>query len=267
MLEEKNINPCVFNLGVECEAKDVCDKCGWNPDIAETRSAGVRNILENYSKYKELLDIRTHFDESVTDSQVSAMYQLLSQNLTEEGCIRLANTVVLSAINDVARWKVMTRLYPPTQGGKAPSKFKKDCVEKSASKLEKEASKKEYPLSIKKGLGKPVVYKTKQDYINKLQTEAKERAEKRWSEICTAGKTSQAAIDSPKWLGIWTSWEPSYINRLIEEKVQMIIENYDKEELPEIIFDFSETKEIPAEPKKNRKSARPNYWNIKWKNE
>ncbi len=28
---------CVHNIGVECYKKNKCDKCGWNPQIAEKR--------------------------------------------------------------------------------------------------------------------------------------------------------------------------------------------------------------------------------------
>ncbi len=28
---------CTFNVGVECDNKKKCDKCGWNPKVAKTR--------------------------------------------------------------------------------------------------------------------------------------------------------------------------------------------------------------------------------------
>lgn len=28
---------CTYNVGVECQAKNHCDKCGWNPDVDKQR--------------------------------------------------------------------------------------------------------------------------------------------------------------------------------------------------------------------------------------
>lgn len=46
----RSIPPCKFNGGVDCPIKDrKCDKCGWNPEIAEKRKQLNR---ENPSRIK-----------------------------------------------------------------------------------------------------------------------------------------------------------------------------------------------------------------------
>jgi hypothetical protein len=50
MKEIKGMNPCPHNGGVACTDKRNCDKCGWNPIVAEERTERIKQELEEREK-------------------------------------------------------------------------------------------------------------------------------------------------------------------------------------------------------------------------
>lgn len=48
---QKNlIGECKYQVGVDCDACSVCEKCGWNPEVDERRKEKIRESLRREEK-------------------------------------------------------------------------------------------------------------------------------------------------------------------------------------------------------------------------
>lgn len=50
MNETKNTATCPFNEGVVCTVQLFCDRCGWNPKVAEERTERILKQLKKRRK-------------------------------------------------------------------------------------------------------------------------------------------------------------------------------------------------------------------------
>ena len=42
-------NSCIFNNYIDCKEHDVCEKCGWNPEVSAKRLRAMKAELEAYN--------------------------------------------------------------------------------------------------------------------------------------------------------------------------------------------------------------------------
>lgn len=49
----KNQNPCPYNGGVVCVVQLFCDRCGWNPKVAEERTNQILQDRREPGEQKE----------------------------------------------------------------------------------------------------------------------------------------------------------------------------------------------------------------------
>ena len=52
MKKKEDVELCVFSEGIECSLNGrKCEKCGWNPIVAEIRVAALKNGDKKFLKY------------------------------------------------------------------------------------------------------------------------------------------------------------------------------------------------------------------------